>query len=82
MATPTVRVRLAMTNPGLKLKSGMFVNVDLKTSLGRQLIVPESAVFQSGTRQLIFLNHGNGSLEPKEITRLSPTLTLPYRIAG
>jgi len=68
MATRTVRVRLAMANPGLKLKPGMFVNVDLKTSLGRQLIVPASAVFQSGTRQLVFLNHGNGSLEPKEIT--------------
>jgi RND family efflux transporter MFP subunit len=68
MATRTVRVRLAMANPGLKMKPGMFVNVDLKTSLGRQLIVPASAVFQSGTRQLVFLNHGNGSLEPKEIT--------------
>jgi Cu(I)/Ag(I) efflux system membrane fusion protein/cobalt-zinc-cadmium efflux system membrane fusion protein len=67
MATRTVRVRLAITNPALKLKPGMFVNVDLKTSLGRQLVVPASAVFQSGTRQLIFLNHGNGSLEPKEI---------------
>jgi RND family efflux transporter MFP subunit len=68
MATRTVRVRLAMANPGFKLKPGMFVNVDLKTSLGRQLVVPASAVFQSGTRQLVFLNHGNGSLEPKEIT--------------
>src|ERR1700730_11665122 len=68
MATRTVRVRLTMANPGLKLKPGMFVNVDLKTTLGRQLVVPASAVFQSGTRQLVFLNHGNGSLEPKEIT--------------
>jgi RND family efflux transporter MFP subunit len=67
MATRTVRVRLAMSNPGLKMKPGMFVNVDLKASLGRQLVVPASAVFQSGTRQLVFLNHGNGSLEPKEI---------------
>ena len=68
MATRTVRVRLAIANAGLKLKPGMFVNVGLKTSLGRQLVVPASAVFQSGTRQLVFLNHGNGSLEPKEIT--------------
>jgi hypothetical protein len=67
MATRTVRVRLAMANPGLKLKPGMFVNVDLKTNMGRQLVVTASAVFQSGTRQLVFLNHGNGSLEPKEI---------------
>jgi Cu(I)/Ag(I) efflux system membrane fusion protein/cobalt-zinc-cadmium efflux system membrane fusion protein len=67
-ATRTVQVRLVIQNPALKLKPGMFVNVDLKTSLGRQLVVPASAVFQSGTRQLVFLNHGNGSLEPKEIT--------------
>jgi RND family efflux transporter MFP subunit len=67
-ATRTVQVRLVIKNPTLKLKPGMFVNVDLKTSLGRQLVVPASAVFQSGTRQLVFLNHGNGSLEPKEIT--------------
>jgi RND family efflux transporter MFP subunit len=67
MATRTLRVRLAMANPGIKLKPGMFVNVDLKTNLGRQLVVPASAVFQSGERQLVFLNHGNGSLEPKEI---------------
>jgi len=67
MTTRTVRVRLVMSNTGLKLKPGMFVNVDLKTSLGRQLVVPASAVFQSGTRQLVFVNHGNGSLEPKEI---------------
>src|ERR1700751_6320200 len=45
----------------------MFVNVDLKTSLGRQLVVPASAVFQSGTRQLVFVDHGNGNIEPKEI---------------
>jgi len=68
MATRTVRVRLAIANAGLKLKPGMFVNVDLKSNLGRRLVVPASAVFQSGTRQLVFLNHGNGSLEPKEVT--------------
>ena len=67
MATRTVQVRLTIDNPGLKLKPGMFVNVDVKSGLGRQLVVPASAVFQSGTRQIVFLNHGNGSLEPKEI---------------
>src|SRR5260370_3472856 len=68
MATRTVRVRLGMANTGLKLKPGMFVNVDLKTSLGRQLVVPASAVFHSGDRHLVFLDHDNGNLEPKEIT--------------
>jgi RND family efflux transporter MFP subunit len=68
LATRTVSVRLAIGNPSLKLKPGMFVNVDLKTSLGRQLVVPASAVLQSGTRQLAFLYSGDGRIEPKEIT--------------
>jgi Cu(I)/Ag(I) efflux system membrane fusion protein/cobalt-zinc-cadmium efflux system membrane fusion protein len=68
MTTRTVRVRLAIANPGLRLKPGMFVNVDLKTNMGRQLVLPASAVFQSGTRQLVFLDHGNGSLEPRDVT--------------
>jgi RND family efflux transporter MFP subunit len=68
MATRTVNVRLAIANPSLRLKPGMFVNVDVKSNLGRQLVVPASAVFQSGTRDIVFLNHGNGNLEPKEIS--------------
>jgi Cu(I)/Ag(I) efflux system membrane fusion protein/cobalt-zinc-cadmium efflux system membrane fusion protein len=66
-ATRTVRVRLAIANRGLKLKPGMFVNVDLKAPLGRQLTVPASAVFQTGTRQLVFLDQGDGNLDPKEV---------------
>lgn len=66
-ATRTVKVRLEVTNPGLKLKPGMFVNVDLKQRLGRKLVVPASAIFQSGLRQIAFLDHGNGNLEPREI---------------
>jgi RND family efflux transporter MFP subunit len=67
MTTRTVRVRLAVSNPGVKLKPGMFVNVNLKSALGRQLVIPASAVFQTGTRQLVFVDHGNGSLEPKDV---------------
>ncbi len=68
MATRTVRVRLALGNPGLKLKPGMFVNVDVKAGMGRALTIPASAVIQSGTRQLVFLNQGDGNLEPKEVS--------------
>jgi Cu(I)/Ag(I) efflux system membrane fusion protein/cobalt-zinc-cadmium efflux system membrane fusion protein len=67
LATRAVRVRLAVNNPGIKLKPGMFVNVDLKSALGRQLVVPASAVFQTGTRQLVFVDHGAGNLEPKDV---------------
>jgi len=68
MTTRTVKVRLAVKNPGVTLKPGMFVNVDLKSALGRQLVVPASAVFQTGLRQVVFVDHGNGSLEPKDVS--------------
>ena len=68
LATRTINVRLAVNNPGVTLKPGMFVNVDLKSALGRQLVVPASAVFQTGLRQVVFIDHGNGSLEPKDVS--------------
>src|SRR5439155_7645914 len=65
--TRTLRVRLALPNPGLALKPGMFVNVQLRAPLGRQLLVPGSAVVQAGSRQLVFLSRGQGSFEPREV---------------
>jgi Cu(I)/Ag(I) efflux system membrane fusion protein/cobalt-zinc-cadmium efflux system membrane fusion protein len=67
VTTRTARVRLVLANPGLKLKPGMYVNVALKTPLGRALVVPAAAVFQSGTRQIVFVNQGEGRLEPREV---------------
>lgn len=67
MTTRTVQVRLALNNPGLKLKPGMFVNVDFRSPLGRQLTIPASAVFQTGTRQLVFVYEDNGTVLPKEV---------------
>src|SRR5436309_8232278 len=67
MTTRTVRVRLVFPNPGLKLTPGMFVNVRLEIPLGRQLVIPASGVFHSGTRAIAFVDHGGGYLEPREI---------------
>lgn len=65
LATRTVQVRLVIDNPGLKLKPGMFVNVDINAPMGRQLVVPTSAVLQSGTQSLVFLYQDDGTLTPK-----------------
>jgi Cu(I)/Ag(I) efflux system membrane fusion protein/cobalt-zinc-cadmium efflux system membrane fusion protein len=67
MATRTVRVRLVIPNPGLLLKPGMFVNASISVPLGRQLTIPASGVLQSGTRSIVFVDHGGGSLEPREV---------------
>jgi Cu(I)/Ag(I) efflux system membrane fusion protein/cobalt-zinc-cadmium efflux system membrane fusion protein len=66
-ATRTVQVRLSIANSGLLLKPGMFVNVDLKSRLGKRLVVPSSSVLQTGLKQIVFLNHGEGRIEPKEV---------------
>jgi Cu(I)/Ag(I) efflux system membrane fusion protein/cobalt-zinc-cadmium efflux system membrane fusion protein len=65
--TRTVRVRLVFHNPGLVLKPGMYVNVNIAVSLGRQLVVPASAVLQAGSKAIAFVDHGNGYLEPRTI---------------
>ncbi len=67
MTTRTVRVRLVFSNPGVILKPGMYVNVAISVRLGRQLVIPASAVLQTGTRAVAFVDHGNGSLEPRTI---------------
>jgi len=66
-ATRTAKVRLEIQNPGLALSLGMFVNVRLDLPLGRQLVIPSSGVFQTGTRQIAFIDKGDGHFEPRDI---------------
>ena len=65
--TRTAKVRLVFPNPRLDLKPGMYVNVSLKQPLGRQLVVPASAILRSGTRQIAFVSRGDGYFEPREV---------------
>ena len=67
MTTRTARVRLVFANPNLTLTPGMYVNVVLQVPLGNQLVIPVSGVLQSGTRQIVFVDHGAGYLEPRDV---------------
>ena len=67
MDTRTARVRVVFPNPSLRLTPGMFVDVALKLPMGRQLVIPASGVLQSGTRQIAFVERGDGYLEPREV---------------
>src|SRR5437773_2912044 len=67
MNTRTLPVRLVFPNPGLKLRPGMYVNVGVKLAMGRQLVVPASAAFHSGTKNLVFVYGGEGNIEPREV---------------
>lgn len=68
MTTRTARVRLAFDNPALALKPGMFTNVVLEVPMGEQLVIPANAVLQSGTHAVVFVDHGDGNLEPRDVT--------------
>jgi len=45
----------------------MYVNVRAKLPMGRQLVIPASAVFHSGTKNLVFVYRGEGNIEPREV---------------
>lgn len=66
-ATRTVKVRLVFANPNLKLMPGMFVNVTMNIPLGRHVVIPASGVFQTGTQNIVFVDHGRGYLEPRNV---------------
>jgi len=63
----TVRVRVEFPNPELKLKPGMYGNVTLQTDVVRTLVVPKEAVLETGLRQLIFMDRGQGRYEPVSV---------------
>jgi Cu(I)/Ag(I) efflux system membrane fusion protein/cobalt-zinc-cadmium efflux system membrane fusion protein len=67
LATRTARVRLQFPNPALELTPGMYVNVALSVAMGEHEVIPASGVLHTGTRQIVFVDHGGGRLEPREV---------------
>ncbi|MGH7938107.1 MAG: efflux RND transporter periplasmic adaptor subunit, partial [Bryobacteraceae bacterium] len=65
--TRTARIRIALDNQDGALKPEMYANVELKSALGRELVVPASAVFDTGTRQYLFVQEKKGLFVPKEV---------------
>ena len=65
--TRRARVRLEIPNPELKLLLGMYVSVQLGLPRGDRLAIPSSGVFQSGARQIAFVDRGGGYFEPRDI---------------
>ncbi len=65
--TRTVQVRVEVQNPGLELKPEMFVDVMLRADLGPRLAVPDSAVLDTGTRSVAFVETAEGVFEPREL---------------
>jgi Cu(I)/Ag(I) efflux system membrane fusion protein len=65
--TRTARVRVGLNNADRFLRPDMYVHVHLKAGLGKRLVVPEQAVLYSGRSRVVFLDLGDGRLQPRKI---------------
>lgn len=66
--TRTVKVRVALPNPRLELKPGMYATIHLRGTTRTNLLhVPRSAVLVTGTRTLVFIKGADGTLTPRAV---------------
>jgi Cu(I)/Ag(I) efflux system membrane fusion protein len=66
--TRTARIRIETPNPDESLRPEMYVDAEIETgSQDPVLAVPESAVLDSGTRQAVLIDKGEGRFEPREV---------------
>jgi len=65
--TRTARVRALVPTPAGELRPESFVDVVIDVPLGARLAVPEDAVLDVGTRQIIFVVRGEGEFEPRTV---------------
>ena len=66
--TRTLRVRFAFANPALALKPGMFANVELSVNAHEGVVIPDSAVIDTGLRKIVFVSLGGGRFAPRQVT--------------
>jgi Cu(I)/Ag(I) efflux system membrane fusion protein len=73
-ATRTLRARVELSNPGARLKPGMFASVainphpdPLPGETGNVVLVPTEAVIVTGERSVVVVDRGNGRFEPVEV---------------
>ncbi|MBP7799332.1 MAG: efflux RND transporter periplasmic adaptor subunit [Thermoanaerobaculaceae bacterium] len=65
-ASRTLRLRLELPNPDLALRPGMFVDATIRAGEVAGVAIPDSAVLDTGTRQLVFVRTGD-VLAPREV---------------
>ena len=65
--TRTLKVRVQLANPDHALKPEMYGTVELRMSASRKLMVPQEAVLNSGLKQVVFVDRGNGYIEQRAV---------------
>ncbi|HEX3531666.1 MAG TPA: efflux RND transporter periplasmic adaptor subunit [Thermoanaerobaculia bacterium] len=63
----TLKARLELPNPRMILKPGMYVDVMPEIEATEGVVVPGSAVIDSGLRKVVFVDQ-DGVLAPREVT--------------
>jgi multidrug efflux pump subunit AcrA (membrane-fusion protein) len=66
-ATRTLKARLELANPGMRLRPEMFVEVSMSLGGARRLTVPADAVLDTGVTRTVFLDRGNGTFEQRTV---------------
>ena len=61
--TRTARVRVELPNREGVFKPDMYTVVTVRVELGERLVVPKSAVLQTGERDIVFVDRGGGVFE-------------------
>lgn len=65
--TRTLKVRIEIDNPNMTLKPDMFVNVEFNVPMTARMTVPAGAVLDTGMKKTVFVDLGNGYLEPRQV---------------
>jgi Cu(I)/Ag(I) efflux system membrane fusion protein len=66
--TRTAKVRIELPNPDGRLKTDMYANVQVAAPVTAQVVaVPDTAVLNSGARQAVLVDRGEGRFEPREV---------------
>lgn len=68
METRTARIRIELPNPDDVLRPDMYADVEIATGTEAPVLtVSNSAVIDSGERQIVLLDKGEGRFEPREV---------------
>ena len=65
--TRTLTVRVEVDNRNGELRPGMYATAELSTAGHRVVSVPVAAVLPTGTRDIVFVNRGDGRFAPREV---------------
>jgi Cu(I)/Ag(I) efflux system membrane fusion protein len=65
--TRTAKVRIEVDNRDGALKPEMFGDVTLQEPARSAVVVPDSAVLMTGTRNVVFIVKGDGTFEPRDV---------------